>query len=81
MLHTRKFPSIFSFICMNVMRFIMTFMFSYSFAVEPFKPLLDLDKAYDGLVLEEKQIEIPGYPHAFNASIVRWNGSLLMSFR
>ena len=33
-------------------------------------------------VLEEKQIFIPGYPDAFNPSIVRWyDGRLLLSFR
>ena len=32
-------------------------------------------------VLESKKIEIPGFPHAFNPSIIRWKGSLLMSFR
>lgn len=70
--------TIFNLVRLSVMTFIITLMFSYSFAEEQ---LLDLEKFYEGLVLEEKQIEIPGYPHAFNASIVRWNGSLLMSFR
>jgi len=32
-------------------------------------------------VIEVKQIEIPGYPLAFNPSIVRWRGNLVMSFR
>lgn len=32
-------------------------------------------------ILSTKKISIPGYPHAFNPSIVRWNGSLLMYFR
>lgn len=43
--------------------------------------LVDLEERVQDFVLETKQIHIPGYPHAFNASIVRWNGSLLMSFR
>lgn len=30
---------------------------------------------------ETKKIEIPGHPHAFNPSIVRWKGRILMSFR
>lgn len=32
-------------------------------------------------VLETKRIYLPGYPDAFNPSIVRWKGKLLMSFR
>lgn len=33
-------------------------------------------------VLEEKQIFIPGYPDAFNPSLIRWyDGRLLLSFR
>ena len=42
---------------------------------------MDLEKNQQDFVLETRKIEIPGYPHAFNPSIVRWNGSLLMSFR
>ena len=43
--------------------------------------LLDLEAMAQDFVLETKQIDIPGYPDAFNPSIVRWRGSLLMSFR
>lgn len=32
-------------------------------------------------VLESKQICIPQYPDAFNPSVVRWNDSILLSFR
>ncbi|MDP1881019.1 MAG: hypothetical protein Q8K60_08790 [Parachlamydiaceae bacterium] len=32
-------------------------------------------------VLETKQIHIPGYPHAFNPSIVKWKNNYLLSFR
>lgn len=32
-------------------------------------------------VLETRKIEIPDHPYAWNASIVQWRGSLLMSFR
>lgn len=38
------------------------------------------DRAQD-FVLETKRIELPGHPYAFNPSIVRWRGALLMSFR
>lgn len=44
-------------------------------------PLIDLEKSVQDFVLETKQIEIPGYLHAFNPSIIRWQGSLLLSFR
>lgn len=43
--------------------------------------VLDLETMESSFVLETKQIQIPGYPKAFNPSIVRWNGSLLMCFR
>ncbi|MBS0625479.1 MAG: hypothetical protein JSS32_05460 [Verrucomicrobia bacterium] len=43
--------------------------------------VVDFDEMDQGIVLETKQIVIPGYPDAFNPSIVRWGGSLLLSFR
>ncbi len=43
--------------------------------------LIDLDASPSSFVLESKKIEIPGYPHAFNPSIIRWKGSLLLTFR
>lgn len=43
--------------------------------------LLDLEQWAQDFVLETKQIEIPGYPGALNPSIVRWDNSLLLSFR
>lgn len=43
--------------------------------------LIDFDQMAQSFVLETKKIEIPGHPFAFNPSIVRWKGSLLMSFR
>lgn len=43
--------------------------------------LCDLEERIQPFVLDTKKIVVPGYPHAFNPSIVRWNGSLLMSFR
>jgi predicted GH43/DUF377 family glycosyl hydrolase len=41
----------------------------------------DFDKVDQNFILETKKIEIPGHPYAFNPSIVRWRGALLMSFR
>jgi predicted GH43/DUF377 family glycosyl hydrolase len=41
----------------------------------------DLEDLAQDFVLEKKRIKIPGYPYAFNPSIVRWRGSLLLSFR
>lgn len=41
----------------------------------------NLEKMAQDYVLETKKIDIPGHPTAFNPSIVRWNGSILMSFR
>lgn len=43
--------------------------------------MVDLNKFQQNFVLEEKRLVIPGYPEAFNPSIARWNGRLLLSFR
>ncbi len=43
--------------------------------------LVDFDQFEQGIVLEIKKIEIPGYPFAYNPSIASWRGSLLMIFR
>lgn len=50
------------------------------FASQP-DPLPDLEAGIQDFVLETKKIEVPGYPLAFNPSILRWRGQLLMSFR
>lgn len=42
---------------------------------------LDLAKSAQDFVLDTKRIYLPEYPYAFNPSIIRWRGSLLMSFR
>lgn len=41
----------------------------------------DLESNIPNYVVETMRIDIPGYPTAFNPSIIRWKGSLLMSFR
>lgn len=41
----------------------------------------DLKDLKQPFVLKTKKIKIPGYPNAFNPSIVKWNGKTLMSFR
>jgi predicted GH43/DUF377 family glycosyl hydrolase len=41
----------------------------------------DLEEMQQKFVLSTKRITIPTYPDAFNPSIVRWKGHLLMSFR
>ena len=45
------------------------------------EPLVNLEALKQDFVLESKQIHIPLYPDAFNPSIVRWQGALLLSFR
>jgi predicted GH43/DUF377 family glycosyl hydrolase len=42
---------------------------------------VDFDTMCQHFVLDTKKIEIPGHPFAFNPSITRWRGALLMSFR
>ncbi len=45
-------------------------------------PLTNLEENIDSFIIEEKQIVIPGYPGAFNPSIIRWeDGRLLLIFR
>lgn len=45
------------------------------------EPPIDFEMRIQDFVLETKRIEIPGYPLAFNPAIIRWQGSLLLSFR
>lgn len=40
-----------------------------------------LENCTSDFVAHLKRVEIPGHPHAFNPSLIRWNGALLMSFR
>jgi len=42
---------------------------------------VDLENMAQEFVLETKHIHIPGYPNAFNTSMVRWGDHILMSFR
>lgn len=42
---------------------------------------VDLEEHIPDFVLYTKQLHIPGYPTAYNPSIIRWEGRLLMSFR
>jgi predicted GH43/DUF377 family glycosyl hydrolase len=43
--------------------------------------IFNFEKMTQSFVLETKRIKIPRYPNAFNPSITRWRGKLLMSFR
>lgn len=42
---------------------------------------IDLETLSQDFVLNTKKIEIPGHAFAFNPSLVRWQGQLLLSFR
>jgi len=42
---------------------------------------LDFEESAQDFVLESKRIEIPGYPTAFNPSIIRWGKEFLLAFR
>jgi len=41
----------------------------------------DLDTWMEDFVIKTKQIIVPGYCGAFNASVIRWEGRLLLCFR
>jgi predicted GH43/DUF377 family glycosyl hydrolase len=70
---------------MSTKLFIASLLLIFTILFHPFMcPLsagLDLEAKAQSFVLETKKIEIPGYPEAFNPSIVRWKGNLLMCFR
>ncbi len=42
---------------------------------------IDLEERSQPFVLETRRLQIPGFSDAFNPSIVRWNGGILLSFR
>ena len=44
-------------------------------------PLIDMDTMIKDFILETRKIEFPDYPSAFNPSMIKWKGSILMSFR
>src|SRR5581483_2827196 len=48
--------------------------------IDPAEPI-DLNLLSQDFILETKKIEVTNHPFAFNPSIVRWKGSLLLSFR
>jgi predicted GH43/DUF377 family glycosyl hydrolase len=47
----------------------------------PLLALRDLSQLAQNFVLETKQIHIPGYPDAFNPTIIRYNSSTILLFR
>ncbi len=57
------------------------FVFSNFFAAAQTPVLIDLEQSPSPFILNTQKIEIPGYPNACNASIIRWQGAILMSFR
>ncbi len=59
----------------------MRILFLWLLALPLFADLIDLDENPHDFVLETKQILIDEFPHAFNPSIVRWDGRFLLSFR
>lgn len=56
---------------------VLLFFASTLFAEE----LIDLEDIVQNFIVETRQVVVPGFPPAFNPSIVRWQGKLLMSFR
>lgn len=48
---------------------------------ENLSQLFDMDDFLSDAILETRQIVFPAFPDAFNPSIVRWQGRILMSFR
>lgn len=46
-----------------------------------FRWRLNLEQGPQTIVLDTHKIEIPGHPHAYNGSLVRWKDQFLLSFR
>ncbi len=47
----------------------------------PISDVFDMESIVQDFILETKRIEFSEYPNAFNPSIIKWRGGLLMSFR
>lgn len=52
-----------------------------SFLTSPLYAMIDLEETAQDFVLSSERIYLSEFPHAFNPSIVRWHGKLLLSFR
>lgn len=61
----------------NIYSYLIAVFFFFTF-IEAHK---DLEEYVQDFILETKRIKIPGYPEAFNPSIIKWKGRWLMSFR
>lgn len=60
--------------CLGILIFSITFF-------NLLEGFIDLELMRQDFVLETKKLTIPKYPDAFNPSIIRWQNSLLLSFR
>ncbi len=60
---------------------LFTYFISLCLCVELSASLIDLEDLRQESVQETRQIQIPGYPDAYNPSIIRWNDSYLLSFK
>lgn len=63
-----------------MIKFFIAF-FCYLLLFFPIFGLIELEESQSDCVLGTRQIFIPNHPTAFNPSIVRWDGKILMSFR
>jgi predicted GH43/DUF377 family glycosyl hydrolase len=70
----KKKPSFF----LNIKKIAFLFLFESSLGIYAH---IDLEQSIPAFVLESKKINIPGYPFAYNPSLIRWKESLLLSFR
>jgi predicted GH43/DUF377 family glycosyl hydrolase len=59
----------------------MNFLLFLLLSITPIWHFVDLEEDCQDFVLETRKIEIPGYPHGFNPSIIRFRGHNLMIFR
>lgn len=59
----------------------MNFLLSLFLTLTPLWSFVDLEEDLSPFVIETKRIVVPGYPHAFNASILPFQDSYLLIFR
>lgn len=67
---------------MHIQKISLSWICSLSlFMLAPSYCLVDLEALSSECVITTKQVVISAYPHAFNPSIIRWKGEMLMCFR
>lgn len=62
-------------------KILTTLFFSFITTLSVHADVRDLNDLCQDFVIDTQQIIVPGFPEAFNPSVARWKGKLIMSFR